>query len=599
MRIDSRLERQGLTTRQLFFIECWANLCHRDSIDSDRVSFNNIVNSLNEFDFLFKMGNKFSADKKRERAATELLNILKTDKCLAAPPFEDTVENIINLFNPYNIIKDPTKSPVEQKQNLFKSLCSELRVKVNDHYITKSIEAIESEVVKLAEPIDDELSYLLSLINNLMSVMLSNGIPLTECFLLYNNILMRSDKGGFKERFDSWKSKLIQPNSDYEVRFKLENEELYNLLIGDAPEQSFNDCLFAPRERDNGKKFITAKIVTSGTSMFCARNKAEQKLMDALDVIAYMVGKNNIKIQKQFKIQSLAPESQPVYLNNSDYEISANTDRLTKTEFIHFVRSMDGLFKKASPEAKKKISSVFGFLRNGINNTSKESRFTSCWSALESLTLGVSQHEIKHDAHVILSVIPCVGLDYVVKQLFALRGIIQYLKISPLLKDDVNYDLCNMNLGELYKSLKNDDVRNYLLIKFSAYPYALFSLKKMINLCGSPKLMGEKIDAHVEKVTLHIHRLYMVRNSIVHNAESNPLISLLTANLEHYLRATINAMYYTAAHIPSVTSPEEIFTRCNYMFKNIQNSLLPPAVKGKVTPIANDEGLIKWLELHQ
>lgn len=599
MRIDSRLERQGLTTRQLFFIESWSNLCHRDSIDSDRVSFNNIVNSLNEFDFLFKMGNKFSAEKKRERAATELLSILKTDKCLAAPPFEDTSENITNLFNPYNIIKDPTKSPVEQKQNLFKSLCAELRVKVDEHYITKSIEAIEDELVKLTEPTDEELSYLLNLTNNLMSVMLSNGMPLTECFLLYNNILIRSDKGGFKERFDSLKGKLIQPNSDYEVRFKLENEELYNLLIGDNPEQSFNDCLFAPREGEKGKKFITAKILASGTSMFCARNKAEQKLMDALDVIAYMVGKNNIKIQKQFKIQSLEPESQPVYLNNSDYEISANTDRLTKTEFNHFIRSMDGLFKKASPEAKKKISSVFGFLRNGINNTSKESRFTSCWSALESLTLGVSQHEIKHDAHVILSVIPCIGLDYVVKQLFALRGIIQYLKVAPFSIDDTIHDLCNMNLGEIYKSLKKDSIKNYLLTKFSDYPYALFSLKKAINLCGSPKLMGEKINAHVEKVTLHIHRLYMVRNSIVHNAESHPHIILLTANLEHYLRATINAMYYTAAHIPSVRSPEEIFTRCNYMFKNIQNCLLPPEVKGKTTPIGSDESLIKWLELHQ
>ncbi len=475
MRIDSRLERQDLTTRQLFFIECWSNLCHRDSIDSDRVSFNNIVNSLNEFDFLFRMGNKFSAEKKRERAVTELLSILKTDKCLTAPPFKETSDNISNLFNPYNILKDPSKSPVEQKQNLFKSLCTELRVKVDEHYISKAIEEIEKEIYKETEPNDDELTHLLSLTNNLMSVMLSNGIPLTECFLLYNNILMRPEKGGFKERFDSWKGNLIQPNSDYEVRFKLGNEELYNLLIGDAPEQSFNGCLFTPRKRDNGKKFITAKIFTSGTSMFCARNNAEQKLMDALDVIAYMVGKNEIKIQKQFKIQSLKPESQPVYLNNSDYEISANTDRLTKTEFIHFIKSMDSLFKKASPEAKKKISSVFGFLRNGINNTSKESRFTSCWSALESLTLGVSQHEIKHDAHVILSVIPCVGLDYVVKQLFALRGIIQYLKIIPFSKDTISYDLCNMNLGELYKSLKNEDIKNYLLTNLSAYPHALFS----------------------------------------------------------------------------------------------------------------------------
>lgn len=545
------------------------------------------------------MGNRFSAEKKRERATTELLSILKTDKCLATPPFLDTSESIISLFTPYNIIKDPTKSPVEQKKTLFKSLCNELRVKADEYYIPKSLEYIENEITKSSEPNDDELSQLLSLTNNLMSVMLTNGIPLTECFLLYNNILIRSDKGSFKERFDSLKSNLTQQNKDYDVRFKLENDELFNLLSGDNSGQSFNDCLFTPREKEKGKRFITAHIIISGTSLFCARNKAEQKLLDALDVIAYMVGKNNIKIQKQFKIQSLEPDSQPVYLNNADYEISANTDRLTRTEFIHFIRSMDGLLKKSPPETKKKISSVFGFLRNGINNTSKESRFTSCWSALESLTLGVSQQEINHDAHVILSVIPCIGLDYVVKQLFALRGIIQYLKIIPFEKEGVTYDFCNINLGVLYNSLKNNDIKDFLLKELFSYPYALFSLKKLINLCGSPELMGQKINAHVDKVTLHIHRLYMVRNSIVHNAESNPHISLLTANLEHYLRATINAMYYTAAHIPSVTSPEEIFTRCNYMFKNIQNSLLPPEVKGKAKPVASDKSLVEWLELHQ
>lgn len=48
MRIDGRLNRAGLTTRQIFFIECWSNFCHKNSIDTDRVSYNNALSAMRE-----------------------------------------------------------------------------------------------------------------------------------------------------------------------------------------------------------------------------------------------------------------------------------------------------------------------------------------------------------------------------------------------------------------------------------------------------------------------------------------------------------------------------------------------------------------------
>lgn len=36
MRIDVRLRRNGLSPRQLFFIECWGSLAHKESTDTDR-----------------------------------------------------------------------------------------------------------------------------------------------------------------------------------------------------------------------------------------------------------------------------------------------------------------------------------------------------------------------------------------------------------------------------------------------------------------------------------------------------------------------------------------------------------------------------------
>jgi len=53
MRIYSELNRTGLTSRQICFIECWGSLSHEDSLDTDRVSFNNILNSINEIKYLY------------------------------------------------------------------------------------------------------------------------------------------------------------------------------------------------------------------------------------------------------------------------------------------------------------------------------------------------------------------------------------------------------------------------------------------------------------------------------------------------------------------------------------------------------------------
>ncbi|ATV43087.1 hypothetical protein [Pectobacterium brasiliense] len=593
MRIDTRLDREGLTVRQLFFIECWANLSHKNSIDTDRVGFNNILNSLQEIDFLYEFGNKYGGEKKRERAVSEFLEILIQDELLNDSIFLNLNMEIISLFTKPGLIKDPNKSPVEKQKKLFQSLCKQLRLIIENDYVDLAADKIKSIVDKSETPSDDELMKLYNQINNLMSVLLTKGMPLTECYLLYNNILLKNDKGDFDERYQSWRNKISQNPSTHTVTFILENDVLHDLLSGNDQPIAFNDCQFKIIDTENGKKYIQVKINTKAITQLSARMKADQILVESLDVIAYMIGKGKIEIKNKFSVKTEGEDIN--IINHFDNEINVNSDRLTKDEFTHFIKSMDVLFKNATVESRKKISSAFHFLRNGINNISKESKFTSYWSALESLTLGVSQDEIKHDEHVILSVVPCIGLDYVVKQMFALRGIINYLNIESFSDDEQIHDFINITLGDLYLLLKNDNVCNYLTQQMLKYPYALFALNKMINLCKNPSSMGAKIDSHTKKVTLHIHRLYILRNSIVHNAESNPNITFLTSNLEHYLRGTINAMYYIALLLPGVSSPEEIFVRCNFLFKSIQDNLV--RVNSEGGPCDND--LVEWLNLHK
>ncbi len=110
MRIDRRLSRDVLTERQLYFIECWSNFCHKNSPDTDRVGYSNPLSTIRELLFLYEMEDRFSADKKRLRVATELLELLETDQVLKREAFEDIPAQLVTLLgSPQNSEKSYAK----------------------------------------------------------------------------------------------------------------------------------------------------------------------------------------------------------------------------------------------------------------------------------------------------------------------------------------------------------------------------------------------------------------------------------------------------------------------------------------------------------
>jgi hypothetical protein len=77
---------------------------------------------------------------------------------------------------------------------------------------------------------------------------------------------------------------------------------------------------------------------------------AGQMLRESLDVIAYMVGKGDITVQKQFMIIRDEDEAEVPRFDN---EIEANSDRLTDEEFARFMVAMNRLFTD-TPDVSRK-----------------------------------------------------------------------------------------------------------------------------------------------------------------------------------------------------------------------------------------------------
>ncbi|HCB2860436.1 hypothetical protein [Klebsiella aerogenes] len=609
MRIDARLRRNGLTPRQLFFIECWGSLAHKESTDTDRVGFNNILNAINELLSLFPQGNKFKGQDKRKRAAQELLELLKEDVVLFDGRFENIPDQLKDMLDTKNAWSDKERSPVEKHQGLMESLFTQLKLTLEAYYLPASLERLEAELNKEDPPSDSDYACITSLCNNIMSFLLTLGMPLTECSLLYSRTLMKY-RLAFDVRFRSWAEKVNVRAQRYTVSIVMENEKLHDMLQQGGENILFNGCQYSHFISDKGVPSARAEIEVQAVSVLAARVKADFVLKDSLDVVAYMLGRGQINTHSAFQVRD--ESGIETHISGFSNEILTNSDRLTMSEFGHFMSAITGLFTKASPESARKVSSAFHFLRNGlINKTTQENQFTSFWSALEALTLDVSSRQLDHDEHVVYTTPPCMGLDYVVKQLISLRGIAKQLGLTLMLQDGQRVIPGDASLDEIYMYLKDGEFVRQFCYALSDYPYAAYMLRKFTALCAQPRELGRKIIRHAEKVELHIYRLYILRNAIVHNAESNPYIQFLTVNLEHYLRGTINAMFYTASMLPVIRSPEEAFQRYIHMYERLVNELEPTfgiapgehrsveSSIGQNRIIPSDTGLIEWLKLHK
>lgn len=145
MRLDFRIQRDGLQTQQLFFIECWSSLTSLHSIDSDRVTYNNALNATIELLELYSHGDKHRAADKRSHVMTELLEILKSDLCFKHEDFKEISSQILSLCDDRDL-KDHNNSPVERKKYLISSLLTQFKEKILLNYRNVSIEVLRESL---------------------------------------------------------------------------------------------------------------------------------------------------------------------------------------------------------------------------------------------------------------------------------------------------------------------------------------------------------------------------------------------------------------------------------------------------------------------
>lgn len=618
MRLDKSLNRANLQRQQLFFIECWSSLASRNNIDTDRVTYNNPLSAVGELIELYALGDKYKAATKRIHVMSELYELLEDDTTLQASEFEGLPRQLLELFQERATDSD-RYAVLERKKSLIVSFLYQLQDLLQRHYVSVSVRQLNELLIESNEYNDSVCDRIYYLTNMLISTLLTLGMPLSECYLLYKNYFMKRQETtenvtrdiSFQDSFNEFVGKINKGIQLIRISLNLISQRLYTLVGSAGNIIEFKNCKFTLTQSQNA---VAVDINVESISYSAARSKAEIDLNNALDVIAYMMNRADITLEKRYVACIFNDQGEPDEIKDLidfSQDLSNSSDRLSLNEFNLYISTMSRLHNIASKRTVSKVNAAFRFYQNGITNNTPESRFTAFWSALESLTVGVHEEPLTHDEHVILSVLPCIGLDYPVKQLFAFRGVAKDLGWREINTQQINIDFKTANLGEIYKSLKDPNVKTELFQRLNNYPYAKYRFEKFASLCECPYKVGSKIQKHLKKVELQIHRLYRVRNAIVHNASVQDRIEMLVVNLEHYLRGTLNAMVYMMNNAPSISSPEEAFNRYQYKSNTILGQLDPSfplaerKKEAKMKEINNgnvrlsDEKLVEWLVMHR
>lgn len=607
MRVDKSILAKGFSIQQAFFLGCWFNMSHELSLDSDRPSFINPIRGIKELLSLYDMGNDFGAAGKRVLVGVEIADTLKNDRVVKANEYSAIVERLVSLLDEENNNTKPEQCKVNTKHDLIISLSLELLKTLEERYLLDSFNLLKIELDNFNEAKKDEhFEAIIELTNSVMGALSDKGAGLQETNAFYRFILMKNGTESFDQRFEHLITAAMSPPEEYELTFELRCNALVD-IIETGNSINFGPLKIAPID----SKSLEAKCILKAQSYTIAGAQAYDLLGEFVDALSYTLGKQEITIvtsytaklinrnkTKSFKIHRPIP--------NPNYQFE-------KEKFSKFCESIESSNGNQNRGIKdNKISAAFRLLRVGSQATNTESKFTSYWTALESLTRDVFNGYDGDDSKVIAATIPCIAVDYITKKLRSfINALHQVGTLDFTYPDGQPFSLRNSKPSDLYELLLDSNKANIVKSSLSSHPYFQYKFDIFTKYFTSSIDMLDSILKHEKKVDKHLRRIYRVRNLIVHDARNIEGLEQLCAHLEHYLKGCLNAMLEFMTVKPTIHTPKEFFIRYADLVQEMKKELDPSfLIRNEVEKSKKKKSLIEkghnnhskmraLIELHQ
>lgn len=606
MRIDQnlRLTVPHLTARQHFFLGAWFNMVNHASLDSYRLKAMNPLNIVREFSRISVL--QHADDRDKAAVAEEAIEILGNHPVLLRKPgnYKSLSEVHTHFSEGVSATKkEKSESIFKQKFTLIQSFVRELDESLKVGFLKDTFDWLEeylSAPAPLANKGEEDQMFARAdrVCRDMLSVTHDDGFSLESLYGLYKLMQAPSPTGeneappyNFMASFNRVRAIMVGAPRTYQAFFAIDGmPQGGGEVAGDYGDVKIAKVLpdhvlalfpaahkkISERSWKENNQRIFAEVTVSGRDGRSAGLVAFRLIGQLLDLIRYKYNAENLRISNDFLLldqNKLLAFPLPQLIPNP----KSKQDAGDLGEFFGNLQAI-GLRDQQQTESRDRILAAFRLYRIGTNVTMFENKLVNWWTAIEYLAKG-SKGVGAIGAGVENALAPTLGLIYLSKHLnaycLAFQGIGKWIGTAA---DKVHPS--TLTNKKFYEMIRSSSGKRDVLVASANEPYLLHHLSQFIVNMEKDESVAALLKSHEQRVRWHIQRIYRARCDIVHSAQPVTMIGLLCANLEYYLRMTLNSMLISFQEIPTLRGPTEFFERKKYAYKSLLVMLQTKPGKG-------------------
>jgi hypothetical protein len=438
-------------------------------------------------------------------------------------------------------------------------------------YATNELETLIAE--------GQSLSAIRQLTGSILSTALDVGHSLDALFSIALNVLPirpRPDAHDgpppFEKRFLSAMRILQSAPHEYDVVFRLEKFTRFQPELKQITPISFSKAWQWAPLPTHYEKFAAAvgPVVYAGLTVnahdkHAAVHNGKTILGSVLDILRFEFEPQTISINDQAMVRKAVCESESFSPVKTSTVVPNPRSAVSHTALTKFIQQLNAILQQAQIEStsRKKIEAAFRYYRTGCDSLHFENKFLNWWMALEFLlSSGNAQSIVERVQR---------PLGDVLLQTYAKKHLDSYVGALKFCGAEASHGV--QSAADLYLLLKDNAQFKQLSEQLESYPVLQSSLEWLRKKLSEAREIKTFYEHHKEKLTWHIHRIYRMRCDIVHSAAYDLKLSLLSANLEFYLKSMLDYMLTLFAENPMLNSIDELLNRSHFLTQQLLNEL--------------------------
>lgn len=558
-----------LTLGQKIFLEAWFNLTHQRSLDSYRVRCHNGRTILEEL--WTEMQHPFAGNEDLATIAAEALETCESDIVAVSElgiswPIAKPL--LVALANDKPDKPEPQKNALSQ----LKLVLIDALPKFPKAYLRSTIKSLESAIAQ------NESLEIIRLSNCLATELVARNLSVESLHSWVETVFLSDAWSGkaFNERFDFFAQRVQQSPHSYNVIISLSgSSELQKLdhfcgfqfsaaapVVDVEPGDTKSLAKFL---RTNGQKTFATTTVDA-VDQFSAAHIALQKFARCQDRLRFNFSPEPVRGRKPVLVTRNHDQKHKIV--PIVFGIPNPEHLLSLTAFLSANKRLEDLFesKQIDESSAHRLESAVRHYRLGLDGFTYHDMFLNWWMGFETLTnSGDGKGGI--GGKVIGNAAPLLTYRYLGMQIRHLSAAVRSVcgnwteEVTALLSVSQNQPL---NWGQVVAVLQNPAAASSISAKLATRPWLAHRWQKFQTLFENAATLADYLAQHEQRLRWHLNRLYRIRCCLVHGTPIVAPLQLPAANLEYYLRESIQVVIGAITKSTQIDSLENLFQRARF-----------------------------------